>query len=89
MWVNWSTIAWSARKSISSSGKIDRRFHVYPKLDEALLQRVDALGENALHGSQRCSGSGIGLRADQVGDGFGLSQVHAPIEKCSLAELAG
>ena len=70
-------------------GEINVRFDVGQRLEHFVAQLVDALGELAgelfVGGAQGQFGAGV----DQIGDGFGLRQVNAPVEKGAAGELAG
>ena len=70
-------------------GKINVRLDVRQRLHQVVAQLVDALrqfaGELFVGGAQR----EFGARMNQVGDGLGLREVNAPVEKGAPGEFAG
>jgi len=70
-------------------GEVDRGFDVGAQVDQALEQGIDALRELALQAARGGAGLGFGSGGDEVGDGFGLREVDAPMAEGALAELAG
>ena len=56
---------------------------------QGIAQAFDAARQRSGQLGMRGAQGAVGLGVDQVGDGLGLSEVHAPIEKCTGGELAG
>ena len=50
---------------------------------------MDGLRELALQGTHGGAGGARGRRIDQIGDRFGLRQIHLAVEKGAAAEFAG
>ena len=78
-----------ARKSISSSGKVDGRLHVHAERRHLLVEPEDRGGELAGQGPVRGPGRGAGTRVDEIRHRFGLQQVQLVVEEGPLGELAG
>ena len=70
-------------------GEINVRFDVGQGFEHFVAQLVDALGE--LAGELFVGGAQgqLGARVDQIGHGFGLGQVNAPVEEGAAGEFAG
>ena len=65
------------------------RLDVRHRLHEIIAEAIDAVGKFA---GQLFAGGGGGqfrARMDQVGDGFGLGEIDAAVEKCATREFAG
>src|ERR1017187_4804765 len=70
-------------------GKIERGLDEQAQLDEFFCKRRDLFRERAAERTRRRARRRFGARLDQVGDGFGLSQVELVVEKGTLGEFAG
>ena len=70
-------------------GEINVRLDMGQGLEQLVAQLVDALGE--LAGELFVGGAQgqLGARVDQIGHGFGLREVNAPVEKGAAGEFAG
>ena len=77
------------RQSDVLVGEIDFDFQMGANRDDLRAHFVDARGQCAGELRQRIRKRGIAARGDDVGDGFGLGQIDAAVEKCAAGEFAG
>ena len=77
------------RESDVFVGEIDLDFQMGANRDDLRAHFGDARGQCAGELRQRVGEGGIAARGDDVGDGFGLGQVDAAVEKCAAGEFAG
>ena len=69
-------------------GEIDLDFEMRANRDDLGANLGDARGKCARELSERVRECGIAARGDDIGDGLGLGEIDAAVQKCAAGEFA-
>ena len=70
-------------------GEIERRLHSSDQVEQLCIDAGDPARQGSVELIERCARLQRRHRIDEIGDGFGLDEIHPAVQKRAQRELAG